>query len=102
METVITLILKILLNLRPYKYFLIMFKSQLPKQKKQANPFCWKEFNINCAKAKVMFLEEIFQLSNGQYPAAGPFFEDFRGIFCSSFILLVNQKPFFSKSDVLL
>lgn len=43
-----------------------MSKPQLLKQKKQANPFCWEEFNINCAKAKVMFLEEMFQLSNGQ------------------------------------
>lgn len=62
MEDVIVIILKSS-DLRIYKYYAIISKPQLPKQKEHKQiPFCLtNEFNINYAKTKIMF-----QLSNGQ------------------------------------
>lgn len=69
MEAVILTILKSFSTLKIYKYYAIISKPQLPGTQKgtQANPFCLKKaFNINYAKTKIMFLEKMFQLSNGQ------------------------------------
>lgn len=67
MEAVIIIILQSFSNFRIYKYDTTISKPQLPKQKEhKQTPFGLKEkSDINYAKTKIMFLEEMFHFSNG-------------------------------------
>ena len=65
----VRIILKSFSNLRTCKYYQIISKCQVAKQKEhKQTPFFFlkKKFNINYSKTKIMFLKEMFQLSNGQ------------------------------------